>query len=102
MFKILNEVINIIKKTMKTWRVELTAGGKSLHEEKIQRGIFQADALSPLIFVIAMMPLNHILRIYTIGYKLNKSQEKINHVMYMYDGNNLKIKVGRKTTQWTF
>ena len=27
----------------------------------IQRGTFQVDALSPLLFVIAMMPLNHIL-----------------------------------------
>ena len=25
-------------------------------------GIFQGDALSPLLFVIAMIPLNHILR----------------------------------------
>ena len=32
---------------MKAWRVELTAGGKSLDEAKIQRGIFQGDALSP-------------------------------------------------------
>ena len=46
-FKISHEVINIIEKTMKTWRVELTAGEKSLAEIKIQRGIFQGDALSP-------------------------------------------------------
>ena len=32
-----------------------------------------------------MMPLNHILRKCTAGYKLNKSQEKINHLMYMGD-----------------
>ena len=46
-FKISHEVINFIEKTMKTWRVELTAGEKSLAEIKIQRGIFQGDALSP-------------------------------------------------------
>ena len=45
---------------MKNWRVELTAGGKSLAETKIQRGIFQGDALSPLLFIIALVPLNHI------------------------------------------
>ena len=45
MDKISNEVINFIKKTMKTWRVELTAGEKSLAEANIQRGIFQGDAL---------------------------------------------------------
>ena len=36
MYKISDEVINFIEKTMKTWRVELTAGGRSLAEAKIQ------------------------------------------------------------------
>ena len=40
--------------------MELPTKGKTLTEVKIQRGIFQSDALSPLISVIAMMPLNHI------------------------------------------
>ena len=70
---------------MKNWRVELTAGGKSLAETKIQRRIFQGDALSPLLFIIAMMSLNHIIRKCTAGYKLSRSQEKINHLMYIDD-----------------
>ena len=85
MYKILDEVINFIKKTMKTYREELTAGGRRLAEAKIQRDIFQGYALSPLPFIIAMMPLNHILRKCTAGYKLSRSQEKINHLMYMDD-----------------
>ena len=76
MYKISHEVINFIFKTMKTWRVELIAGGRTLAEAKIQRGIFWGDALSPLLFIIAMMPLNHIFRKYTAGYKLSRSQEK--------------------------
>ena len=40
MYKISHEVINLIEKTMKNWRVESTTGGKSLAETKIQRGIF--------------------------------------------------------------
>ena len=70
------------KKPLKNWRVGLTAGGKSLAETKIQRGIFKGDALSPLLF---MMPLNHILRKCTAGYKLSRSQEKVNHLIFMDD-----------------
>ena len=80
MYKISDEVKNFIERTMKTWRVELTAGGRSLLEAKMQRSIFQRDVLSPVLFIIAMMPLNRIVRKCTAGYKLCRSQEKINHL----------------------
>ena len=83
MYNISHEVINFIEQTMKTWRVEVTAGGRSIAETKIQRGIFQGDAQSPLLFIIAMMPLNQILRKCAAGYKLSTSQEKTNHLIYM-------------------
>ena len=70
---------------MKTWRMELTAGRRSLAEAKVQRSIFQEDALSSLLFMIAMMPLNPIHRKCTAGYKLSRLQEKINPLMYMDD-----------------
>ena len=61
----------------------LTAGWRSLAEVKIESGIFHGDVLSPLQFIIAMMPFNYILRKCTARYQFNKSQEKINHLMYM-------------------
>ena len=85
MYKISHEVVNFIEQTMKTWRMELTEGGRRIAKTKIQRGIFQGDALSSLLFIIAMMPLNHILRKCVAGYKHSRSQEKINHLMYMDD-----------------
>ena len=33
---------------MKTWKVELTIGGRNLAKAKVERGIFQGDALSLL------------------------------------------------------
>ena len=67
MYKISHEIINFIEKTMKSWRVELTVWGKSLTKTKIQRGIFQGDALLHLLIIIAMMQLNHTLRKCTAG-----------------------------------
>ena len=82
MYKISDKVINFIEETMKTWWVELPAGGSSFAEAKIQRGIFEGDAISPLRFIIAMMALNHILRKCTAGYKPSRLQEKINHLLF--------------------
>ena len=85
MYKIFEEVIKFINKSIKNWNIELPTRSKSLSEVKIQRCIFRGDVLSPLLFVIAMMPLNYILRKCSGGYKLTKSQEKINHLMYVND-----------------
>ena len=41
LYKISDEVIKFIEKTMENWRVELTARGKSFAGSQIQRGIFQ-------------------------------------------------------------
>ena len=82
MYNISDEVINFIGKT---WKVELTAGGRTSAETKVKRGMFQGDTLSPLQFISAMMPLNHILRKCTAGYKLSKLRKKINHLIYMDD-----------------
>ena len=82
MYKISHETIKFIEKNMKNWRVELTTVGKILAETKIQRGIFKGDELSHLLF---MMPLNHVLIKFTAGYKLTRSQEKINHLTHMDD-----------------
>ena len=61
---------------MKTWKVELTAGGKRLAEAKVQRGIFQGDALLPLLFIIEMIPLNHALRKCSAGVVKDQSPDE--------------------------
>ena len=74
-----------LEKTMNTWRVELTCANQQLGKVNIKRGIFQGDALSPLLFVVAMIPLTHVLRKIKSGYEFTKSKEKINHLLYMDD-----------------
>ena len=64
---------------MKIWTVELTAGRKSLAEVKIQRYIQERCANT---FTICNLNSQ---KIHCVGYKLSKSQEKTNHLMYMDD-----------------
>ena len=51
MYKISNKVIKFITNATENWKLELTVGEQTLEEVKFQRGIFQVDLLSPLIFV---------------------------------------------------
>ena len=84
LFGIAENVQNFLTNTMKTWRTELTVKGTVLGEVKIKRGIFQGDSLSPLLFVIAMIPLTLALRKSPLGYTYT-NKTKINHLLYMDD-----------------
>ena len=50
MFKITNQIVNFIARTRGKWRVEQAFGRPTLAVIKIQRGIFQGNSLSPLLF----------------------------------------------------
>ena len=80
-YKISNKVIKFITEAMKDSKVELTAGVKTLAKVKIQWGIFQGNALLPLLLVITMITHNHLHKKCT-GSKFTELQEKINHFMY--------------------
>ena len=59
---------------------------KQLDEiSNIKRGIFQGDSLSPLLFVICLIPMSLILRKMKAGYSLGMNQPNLNHVLYMDD-----------------
>ena len=82
--KISPQDVNFITRAMVNWRVELAAG-QTLAEVKIQRDIFLRDSLSPLLFIIAIMLINYLLRKYKGGYKFTKSLQKINRLVYTDD-----------------
>ena len=52
---------------MENWKTDLETGGQILAGFKVQRGIFRGDTLSALLFVIAMIPLDYILRTFIGG-----------------------------------
>ena len=79
MLGIADNTINLLTQTMKTWETVLESEGKQLARVSIRRGIFQGDSLSPLLFVMALVPMTLVLRDAAPGYVL-KSKTKINHL----------------------
>ena len=50
----------------------------------INNGIFRGDAPSPLLFIIALIPLTHILKTANPGYEF-RTGETINHLLFLDD-----------------
>ena len=84
MFGIAENVKKVLIDSMKTWKTELTSSGERLGVIHVRRGIFQGDSLSPLLFVLCMIPLTLILRKSTAGYDLAE-EYKVNHPLFMDD-----------------
>ena len=80
-----DNIIGLIKQSMNKWKTNLYADGKLLGSVPIRRRIFQGDSFSPLLFVIALLPLTHILRETGMGYHREKNGAKVNHLFFMGD-----------------
>ena len=78
-------VKRLINNSMKCWKTELSSNGKVLGQVDINRGIFQGDSLSPLLFVITMIPLSMLLRKEKLGYAFGEEGKLINHLLFMDD-----------------
>ena len=72
--------IGLIKQSMNKWKANLDADGKLLGSVTIRRGIFPGDWFSPLLFVIALLPLTDILRETGMENGTN-----VNHLFFMGD-----------------
>ena len=87
MVNVADIVIEMLKRSMNSWNVNLTSSGDFLGNVNIKRGIFKGDSLSPLLIVICMIPLSRLLRKVKVCYTL-KNGKRLNHLIFM---GNLKL-----------
>ena len=85
MFGFAENLKKLLTNSMKQWCTELTAGWEVIGNVKFLGGIFQGDSLSPLMFVIALIPMTLVLRKVKSCYQLSTNGEKLNHLMFMDD-----------------
>ena len=62
LFGVAENIKTFLWNSMEKQKVMLCSGNSDLGKVKIKRGIFQGDSLSPLVFVLALIPLSLILR----------------------------------------
>jgi hypothetical protein len=51
----------------------------------IRRGIFQEDALPPLLFIMAIFLISTTLKRMKKGYEMEKNKDAVTHLLYMDD-----------------
>ena len=84
--KIAGNLSRLIKDSMGMWETELCCNGESLGNVEIKRGIFQGDSLSPLLFIMAMVPLTALLNAEKFGYRFKDPPlVEFNHLFFMDD-----------------
>ena len=85
MLSIADKVRSFLEKSMKKWKLLLSYNRLDLCEVDVNRGIFQRDSLSPLMFVICIIPLSLLLRKIKASYELGRNEFKLNHLLFMND-----------------
>lgn len=86
LIKVAKNIDGLLRGSMGDWKTVLTSNGETLGEVKIRRGIFQGDSLSPLLFIVAMIPLTMLLKRETnLGYAFGREKKRLNHLLFMDD-----------------
>ena len=80
MFGIAENLREFVVGSMNRWTTNLISSGEYLGTVHVRRGTFQGDSLSPLLFVISMIPLTLVLRGVNAGYEFKGKKAKVNYL----------------------
>lgn len=81
---LVDNIKRLLFSNMEKWKTFLTANSKALGEVSFKRGIFQGATISPILFIIVLIPLSMTFQEIEYGYNLEK-QHKINHLLFIDD-----------------
>ena len=79
LYKVIENINSLLVNSMAKWKV-IFSGNSDLSEVEIKRGIFQRDSLSPLVFILVLIPLSLNLRKSKAAYEFSERKENINYL----------------------
>ena len=74
------KVTEFLKRSMENCKFALTSNGEDLEDVPVKWEIFQGDSLSPLVFVLHMIPLYLVLRKTKSFYEWGNGQLHVKHL----------------------
>jgi hypothetical protein len=83
LIRVNNKIVKFCKISMEKWSTkhQLKTNQELMNQDsKINRGIFQGDSLSPLLFCIVLIPLTNELNRSRCGYQVYGTERKIKHL----------------------
>ena len=60
LFGVAENIKSLLVNSMEKWKVMLCSGNSEIGKVEIKQSVFQGDSLSPLVFVLALIPLSLI------------------------------------------
>ena len=78
-----------LRKKMNKWKTLLHLnhqdGQIKTNHFSINTGIFQADSLSGLLFILSLLPISWLLNTSNIGHRINRQGDIISHLLFVDD-----------------